>query len=317
MKYSKPFLLFLFCLLTILPQSLLAQGELAATLEVLSEGVEVKRVNTEQWIPVNIEAIVGVGDQIRTSEKGRARIIFFADGTETELLANTTYQIDQFSGNEEGFQLSVSVLSGQTIQRLNRLLDTNSSYDVNTPGMELAARGTNFRIRVEADGRSAMLVDEGLVQAGTESEVPPGFGIRAEEGGALSEVVPAADFATLDSALDGCAAELSLPDDSQFNIRLAPDREAVRVGSIDPAEVETLFGRTQSSNWYRIAYRGGFGWILASQAEISTGCAGLRPFPDNFPGEDPSLYESLGEDISIEDLPSPESTPTPAPSNEG
>jgi hypothetical protein len=314
MKHFKPYLLLLFLLLTILPQNAFAQGDLAATLEVLSEGVEVKRVNTEQWIAVQVEAIVGVGDQIRTGEKGRARIIFFADGTETELLANTTYQIDQFTGNEEGFQLSVSVLGGQTIQRLNRLLDTNSSYDVNTPGMELAARGTNFRIRVEADGRSAMLVDEGLVQAGAESEVPPGFGVRAEEGGSLSEVVPASDFATLDSALDGCTAELSLPDDSQFNIRLAPDRDAPRIGSINPAEVTTLFGRTQGGNWYRIAYRGGFGWILASQAEIGTGCAGLRPFPDDFPGEDPASYDSLGEDISLDELPTP--TPTPD-TNEG
>lgn len=279
--------IFFLALLCLLPGigMVKAQDELAASLEVLSSGVEVLRVNTSNWLPVEVEAIVGVGDTIRTNATGSARITFFADGTDTELMPTTEYRIVEFAGDENSFNLSVEVLAGQTVQRLSKLLDANSSYDVNTPGMSMVARGTEFAVRVEANGRSGMLVSEGNVAASNpdaDAEVPPGFGIRAAVDENLSDVVKARTFDELDAALDGCTAKLTTPDDVTINVRSGPSRDFPIIGGVTADTVTVLMGVTESSGWYRIAFEDGYGWILSSTAKVDDQCVGLRSFTDDF-----------------------------------
>lgn len=288
-------------LFTVLPT--FAQSDLAATMEVLSPGVEVMRAGTANWIAVRVEAIVGVGDHIRTDATGEARITYFADGVDTTILPNTEYAINTFSGDAESFNIEAEVVAGQTTQRLTRLLDAGSSYSIETPAMSLVARGTEFAIRVEASGRAAMLVQDGTVEAGAEDEnaaVPPGFGIRAEE--TLSDVVQATSFDALDSALDGCTATLTTPDDVSINVRQGASTDFLRIGTIDAGSVTNLKGTNETGDWYRIDFRGGFGWILSTSAAINEGCAGLRTFPDSYGPEDASLYSEVGDPVNPEDL---------------
>lgn len=313
------FLIILFALVMALPVG--AQEppqDLAAVMQVLAEGVEVQRAGTAQWIPVRVEAIVGVGDSIRTNADGRAQIIFFADGIETILEPNTAYRIDVFNGDEQAFNLSAALLLGQTQQRLERILDAASSYNVTTPSTSLVARGTAFAVRVEPNGRAAMLVSEGTVDANTDdnsASVPPAFGIRADVESGLSDVVRASSFAELDAALDGCSAVLSTPDDVSINVRLGADTAYPRVGGLAANEVSLLRGVSEDGLWYRVDFRGGFGWILSSSAEITGDCAGLRVFESGYGAEDATLYEFLGDPITLEDLviptlPAPTETPT-------
>jgi len=316
MRLRFPLLLLSFLVLAITP-ALYAQevsGELAATLEVLSPRVEVLRVNTVNWITVNLEAIVGVGDTIRTDSTGRARITFFADGTDTEILPNTEYRITEFQSSGDSFDLSVDLIIGQTTQRLSRLLDANSTYEVNTPGMALAARGTEFTTRVLPSGRSAMLVSEGDIAAASEedaAEVPAGFGVRADE--ELSAVVQARSFEELDAALDGCVASVQTLDDVRLNVRTGPGLDFPAVGTIAPSEITRFTGVIESGAWYRIEFRGAYGWILSSSADVDEACAGLRVFADNYGPEDATLYTSLGDEISLEDLAiAPEATESPS-----
>lgn len=322
MKHSRLAFYLLFLLFLFTPLSK-AQDELAALLEVMDTGVEVQRVNTSNWIAVRVEAIVGVGDTIRTSATGRARVVFFADEITTEIQPNTTYHIQQFNGDETSFVIEAEVRAGETIQSLTRVLDAASSYHVNTPAMQLAARGTLFAIRVEADGRSAMLVSQGMVGAAapdnTSAEVASGFGVRAKD--TLSEVVPATTFAQLDSALDGCPATVTTVGDVSINVRQGANREATRIGVLDANEITKLVGTVESGEWYRVEFRGGYGWILSETARIAEDCAGLRQFPNNHGPENALLYTSLGDTINLQDLitPQPESTAavesTPAPTS--
>lgn len=280
------------------------QDQLAATLEVLAGSVTVQRVNTTNPIEIRFEAVVGVGDIIRTDDEGRARITFFADGTDTEILPNSEYRIDEFNAvTETDFTLSASVLLGQTRQRLGRILSPNSSYDVSTPSMTLAARGTEFDIRVEVGGRAAMLVTSGAVNAATDDEatasVESEFGIRADSEAGLSDVVRASTFEELDAALDGCIANVTGFDDTRINVRVGPSRDLPRVGTISAEEIERFFGTVTSQEWYRIEFRGGFGWILASGTTINEECARLREFTTPHV-EDPSLYAFLGDPIEID-----------------
>ncbi len=281
------------------------QSELAAVLEVINAGVEVRRVNTANFLPVTAEAIVGVGDAIRTDATGTARVTFFADGVETVLQPNTEVQINAFNEGlaETSFELTFEVLAGQTSQRLDRALDATSNYDVVTPGMTLAARGTAFDIRVEADGRSAMLVTEGMVAAiagENEDEVGAEFGIRSAVNEALSDVVRANTFAELDSALDGCSAGVSIPGDVRINVRTGPSLDFPRVGTVADDDIDLFIGVSESGMWYRFDFRGGFGWVQASQVTIEDECAGLREFADNHGPEDISLYEFIGDPIEVD-----------------
>lgn len=299
----------------------LAQSDLAATLEVISGTVEVKRVNTANWIAINVEAIVGVGDTIRTGEDGEARITFFSDGVETDILSNSEFLINTFSGGaepEDDFTLEVSVLVGQTVQRLGRVLDAGSSYEVTTPGMTLAARGTEFQIRVEDDGRAGMLVSEGNVDANADestANVPSEFGIRSATDEALSDVVRASTFEELDAALDGCIVVVTTPDDVRLNVRLGPNRDAFRVGTIAAEDIDIFYGVSESGNWYRIMFNGSFGWILSTSSSVESACAGLRVFPDNH-SEDIDSYDTLGEVIDPSSAPEPSQAPAEAEATE-
>lgn len=319
-------ILVLLALLIVLTINAYAQSDLAATLEVLTGTVEVKRVNTENWIAINIEAIVGVGDTIRTNESGQARITFFADGVETDILPDSELVIDTFSGSgvtaEDSFTLEVSVVVGQTVQRLGRVLDASSSYDVNTPGMTLAARGTEFRIRVEDSGRAGMLVSEGNVDADsgdTTANVPPEFGIRSAVEESLSDVVRASTFEELDAAIDGCTVGVTTVDDVRINVRVAPNQDAFRVGTIAAEDIDIFYGVLDSGNWYRIMFNGGFGWILSSSSSVEDACAGLRVFPADHI-EDVNGYESYGEEIDPSDAPAvtaPSAEATEEPEDNG
>jgi len=275
-----------------------AQMNLAASLEVLQAGVEVLREGTSNWLPVRMEGIVGVGDTIRTDATGRARITFFADGTDTELLPGTEFRIQTFTGTDAQFAITVEILIGQTIQRLNRLLDANSSYNILTPGMGLVARGTEFALRVEENGRSAMLVQEGVVGAvdddaaavgdaavSAAADVPPGFGVRSEVAAPLSDVVRASTFAELDAALDGCPVQITTPDDVSLNVRAAPRLNADLIGYLLAADVAVVFGQLEGENWFRITFADsatGYGWVLASTTRIAEDCPGLRLFAPDF-----------------------------------
>jgi len=279
--------------------------DLAAVLEVLEGTVEVNRVNTEQWIEVRVEAIVGVGDRVRTNEMGRVRITFFADGIDTELMPSSEIRIEQFSGNADTFDLTLAVVVGQTTQRIGRALNASSSYVIDTPAMSLAARGTQFQIRVEDSGRAAMLVSEGVVDAsgeGQSAEVPPSFGIRAAVNESLSDVIVANSFEALDAALDGCVVTVITPDDTSLNVRIAPSVDAPRIGVISAIDIEKFIGVTETTDWYRIEFRGGYAWVLSSGATIQMPCAGLRIFPDSHGAEDATLFSELGDIIQLEEV---------------
>src|SRR5690606_33285530 len=144
------------------------------------------------------------------------------------------------------------------------LLDINSSYIINTPTMALAARGTEFAIRVEDSQRSAMLVQEGSVDASYDelnAQVDPLYGIRSDLETGLSDVVVASTFAELDAALDGCAATVNAFEDTRINVRISPNLNAPRVGTVSADELDRFMGISASGQWYRINFRDGYGWI--------------------------------------------------------
>jgi hypothetical protein len=307
---------------------LLAKAEsnnLVASLTRTGGTVEVNRVDTVQWIAINSETLVGVGDSIRTDGAGVATITFFANGTQTDLLPNSEFRIDTFNGTDTQFQLSVSVVVGQTLTRVTKLLDSGSTYTVNSTGLELGIRGTVFSVRVESSGRSATIVQQGLVKAHNngsttgaatnDADVPAGYGVRAEASKGLSEVVHAASFAQLDAAIDGCGATLSIFGDVTLNIRSGPNLSFPRVGRLDNNQPLKILGTTISSGWYRIPFKGGIAWALfaGNVVHIDPKCSILPKYPNDWQGEDVTRYVGLDSDVNLTVTPTPEPILTPLP----
>jgi hypothetical protein len=280
--------------------------------------VEVKRVNTANWVAIGRETLVGVGDSIRTGVGANAQITFFSNGTVTDIEPSTEFRIDTFSGSESQYQLAVTVVVGQTTQRVFKLLDSNSSYTINSTGLELAVRGTELAVRVEPSGRSAMIVQTGAVKtmntggasSAAPAEVDAGFGVRAEHGKGLSDVVPANSFAALDTALDGCPTTLQFKDDVALNVRLGPNKSFPRVGRLDANATITLIGVTDTTHWYRTPFKGGYAWFTYSALTTGSDCALLRKFADNYGPEDASKYQNLDSDITLSPVATAEPTAT-------
>lgn len=274
-----------------------AQTERVAILEVLNEGVEVKRAGTDLWIPVGVESIVGVGDSIRTDATGEARITFFGTGADTELEPKTEFMIRRFEGDEDSFTISIEVLSGITRQQVSGFLDLNSSYELITPGMAMTVRGTEFAVRVEDTGRSSLVTSDGVVAASAErssEEIAAGFGVRAPVGEELSAVVPATSFDELDAALDGVAATFDTTADIRLNVRSGPGVNYERVGSLDPAEITTVLGIDETGVWYRIAFRDGFAWVSGELINVAVDLDKLPRYNSDF-SENITLYTSIGD----------------------
>ena len=139
--------------------------EFAATLEVYTEGVEVKRAETEQWIAVTGRAVVATGDSIRTDATGQAMIIWFDDGTLVELRPDTEIVINAFNGDPDGdqFVIETQIILGQVFNNVTHLVNQDSRYTVVTPTMQAAVRGTTFGIDVQADSQSTIAVGAGIV----------------------------------------------------------------------------------------------------------------------------------------------------------
>jgi hypothetical protein len=281
-----------------------AQDDFAATMDVLLPGVEVQRVNTSQRIPVSVEAIVGVGDTIYTTDGARARVNFFDDGTSVVLEPNSSYRIEEFRRTgADSFILRASVLAGEVVQNLNRELDDDSAYIVETPAMRLSARGTVFAVRVENDDRSSTVVRDGNVRAEnddseTGSDVRAGFGVRAAPDSKLSDVVEVNSFSQLDSYLDGCAVNMPTPDDVALNVRLGPSLDAPRVSFVDASGIDLAMGTVPDTEWYRIRIADSFGWVLSSTATIDAECAGLREFTADHL-EAPESYDPQAHDLPV------------------
>lgn len=264
-----------------------AQNELAALLEVFESGVEVQRSGTVSWIPVSSESIVGVGDTIRTDSSGRARVTFFETGADVEIEPDTVFRINDYNGDEDnGYTTSLQVLAGITRQQVESFVGAGSAFELITPGMSMTVRGTAFAVRVEEDGRSALITSEGDVRAdadGDNAMVGAGFGVRSEVDAVLSEVIPATSFAALDAALDGYDSSFETEGDILLNVRLGPNSNTERIGSIAPSAINVVFGTDPSGEWYRIAFRNGFAWVSGTTLNVSVdeSAAPLPQYPSD------------------------------------
>jgi hypothetical protein len=136
-----------------------------ATLADVSGVVEVLPAGSNTWQPVEPGRRVTTGDRIRTRASSAVTLAFF-DGSTTSLAAKTELTVSQLSGRRDGHDKIIVLHQwvGRTYNRVQRLLDPASRFEIETPTAVTAVRGTVFTVEVTPDGATQVTVGEGLVE---------------------------------------------------------------------------------------------------------------------------------------------------------
>lgn len=156
--------------------------DLAATLEVLTDGVEILPSGTEQWIAVSGRTAITAGDTIRTNNTGTAMLVWFTDGTFVEIQPNTHLHVNEFKGStpDAPYSIEATLIIGRIFNSVNRLVDPTSRYSINTPTFQTAVRGTIFGVDVSPRLETTLVVTQGSI-GGTQG-IPPSVFVDVLEG---------------------------------------------------------------------------------------------------------------------------------------
>jgi len=144
---------------------------------------------------------LGVGDTITTGSNGSAKLTFF-DGSVMEIKASSEILINELSTASTG-STSVSLMEqvGSTINRIGKLVDSSSKYEVETPAAVAVVRGTIFDVLVLQNGTTTVKAEQDSVSfaaSGVTVTVNQGFQSTAVVGGkpstplAITTVTPTA-----------------------------------------------------------------------------------------------------------------------------
>ncbi len=281
-----------------------AQGgtNLVGRLRTTTPRLEMRRINTAGWVALRRESLFGVGDSARTNKSGAGQISLLDGLLTLDLAGDSQATLTAFRGNVNAFTAEIRVEGGVFVATSRRILpDSNapSSYRIVTPAFTAALLSGTARFRIEAGGRSSVIVGVGgrvevTGSDGAKATLNAGQGLRAEPDSALSEVVPAESLPTLDVALDGCPSNLQLTGDVRQNVRLGAGLDYDIVGSLPSDTALRVMGVTGSGGWYRILFAGGYGWLNVARLPLPASCIGLRIFPDKFGPEDRARYRADG-----------------------
>jgi len=129
-------------LLVILARASLAQD--IGNIALLEGTVEIGRGST--WTAASIGTAIGVGDQVRTDARGRARIVF-QDGSVLNLGANTQVGIEQQStdANKGTWSSRIRLVKGRIRPLVSDYYQRSGSvYEIETPTAVAGVRGTEF-----------------------------------------------------------------------------------------------------------------------------------------------------------------------------
>lgn len=151
--------------------------------------VQVLRNGSAEPIAATNGMELKVGDTITTGSNGSANLTFF-DGSVMEIKASSEILVNELSTASTG-STTVSLMEqvGSTINRIGKLVDSSSKYEVGTPAAVAVVRGTAFDMLVQQNGTTTLKTEEGSVSftaSGVTVTVNKGFQSSAAMGGTPS-----------------------------------------------------------------------------------------------------------------------------------
>src|ERR1700694_765484 len=106
---------------------------LVAHLQVATAGVEIRRVNTQNWVPIKFESLLGTGDSVRTDDKGQALIMGFGGLLTVSVAPNSEIVLQTFNGTPDSFDWTLNVRSGFAVQTAVHKLPDAMHFGFMTP----------------------------------------------------------------------------------------------------------------------------------------------------------------------------------------
>ena len=142
---------------------LIAQEATQAKIVSITGSSEIKDEETEK----SSKAVKGASlysHQIIHVTSGQMTIQLLHDNTEFTLREGTEMKIDEIADEETGFFHSISLMAGSIWAKVTKITDKPPRYQVVTPTLTAAVRGTDFDVSVADDGSSHVGVDNGHVE---------------------------------------------------------------------------------------------------------------------------------------------------------
>lgn len=143
-----------------LAQPVSRPGAAAGAVIARKSGEEVQFIDVSAWQPVELAQDLLPGDVLRTNATGQLAVLF-ADQTQMRLARNTSLVVKGLGGGDSAFGLQSGTIWGRA-QR------GGLGLTVDTPAASAAIRGTDWSLAVGADGRTTLIVLEGLVELSNE-----------------------------------------------------------------------------------------------------------------------------------------------------
>jgi hypothetical protein len=155
--------------------------------------VQVSRSDSTESVKATEGMELAVGDTITAGSDGSVNLTFFDDSL-MEIKANSEILVKELSTASTG-STSVSLRQniGRTINRVNKLIDSGSRYEVETPSGVTLVKGTIFEVLVLQNGDTTVKAEEGSVlftASGVTVTVNQGFRSSASVGGTPSTPTP-------------------------------------------------------------------------------------------------------------------------------
>jgi uncharacterized membrane protein YgcG len=155
-----------------------SEEPLAKITEITGE-VLVKKADADTWIKAEVNASLKPSDSIKTSDESTASILFF-EGSTIELNSNTEIRISKLSINDKTKSTTIELWQeiGKTKSRVEKLVDSDSLYQIDTPHTAAVVRGSIGEVNVT--GSTIIKNIEGNWYAlvnGQRILIPPGFQI--------------------------------------------------------------------------------------------------------------------------------------------
>lgn len=165
--------------------------------------VQVLRSGSTGWVKATNGMELAVGDNIATGDNGSAKLTFF-EGSVMEIKANSTILINELSTSSTGSTaVSLKETVGSTVNRVAKLVDSASKYEVDTPAASALVRGTVFDLLVQQNGTTTIKAEQDSVDftaSGMKVTVNQGFQSSAVEGGTPSTPIAIATATSTQAA---------------------------------------------------------------------------------------------------------------------
>jgi hypothetical protein len=169
--------LLIFLVLMLLPFNLScgSSSEKNTVITSLQGEVSVKKAGTIDWAKAEIKMLLNKGDSIKTGAGAGAKITFF-DGSTIELNADTQIEFIELL-KEQAKKIRMKQEIGETVSKVEKLVDSASKYEIVTPTAIAGVRGSSMRVSVSPDGTTQVQNLEGKISItaqGVEVLIPEG-----------------------------------------------------------------------------------------------------------------------------------------------